>query len=613
MNRLQGQQIIWAVLLFTTLAFVSVHAETPREVFFGDLHLHTGYSFDAIASGTRTTPDDAYRYARGEPVAYLGRMVRIKRPLDFLAVTDHAEYLGVPFAATAGEDLFTGTRWPGVLAGVDGDTLAYMRIFSASAFTGTAPPVDELRTEAITTSLWQRVIDAAEQHYVPEKFTTLVGFEWSPMPGGAHLHRNVIFRGPDYPSRPFSSLDSRRPEDLWTYVEALRGNGIDSILIPHNANLSRGRMFAVTDSSGAPISPAYAGRRVRNERLVEITQIKGTSETRPGISPADEFAGFELLTLNTEAGSDPAGAYLRPALARGLEIGNAIGVNPFEFGLVGSSDFHSGTSSIEEDNFNGALGRADDMRDPESVLTEVNPISGTPATVFSSSGLTGVWAGSNTREAIFDALKRREAFATSGTRVRVRMFAGWDYEERLFQQKDWIERAYRGGVPMGSELAAPATGAAALRLAVHAVKDPGGANLDRIQVIKLWYDGAGVHEAVYDVAWSGDRAPDEATGRLPPVGNSVDLATATYTNRIGAAQLETVWVDPSFDPGMAAIYYVRVIEIPTPRWTTYLAVRNGLPLPESVPPVIQERAWTSPVFYRPGVKNNKVQPDDDPA
>jgi hypothetical protein len=574
-----------------------VPVNPEREAFFGDLHLHTGFSFDAAASGTETTPDDAYRYALGESVEYLGQTVRRNRPLDFLAVTDHAEYLGVALEAADPAGPFATTQWPERIGAVTENTLAYMRIFSASGFQGSAPAIPELSTEPVIRSNWQRTIDAAEAYYRPGSFTSLVAYEWSPMPGGAHLHRNVIFRGPEYPARPFSALDSLRPEDLWTYVEALEADGIASVLIPHNPNLSQGLMFAATDSDGEPITRAYAARRLANERLVEIAQNKGTSETRPEFA-TDEFAGFELLSLAAEANSDPAGGYLRPALGRGLEIEAGIGLNPFRFGLIGSSDFHSGISSTEESNFAGALGRSDDMRNPEMVLTEINPIAGAPAAVFSAGALTGVWAESNTRESIFAALDRREAFATSGTRIRPRLFAGFAYAEDLLDDPDWIAQAYAGGVPMGSDLTRRAE-TRSLKLVVHAIRDPAGANLDRIQIVKIWLDGDTAREAIFDVAWSDDRVPDTVTGELPAVGNSVDLATASVSSEIGAPQLGTVWTDPAFDPAVPAVYYARILEIPTPRWTTFLAVRHSLALPEAVPATIQERAWTSPVFYEP--------------
>lgn len=571
-------------------------AQQERAAFFGDLHLHTGLSFDSASSGIYTTPDDAYRYALGETVQYMGREVRRNRALDFLAVTDHAEYLGVAPEAGDPAGLFADTEWPEKIAAAD-SILSFMRLFSPSAFRGTDPAIPEFVTEPIISSYWQQQMAAAERYNQPGKFTSLIAFEWSPMPGGAHLHRNVIFRGPEYPARPFSALDSPRPEDLWSYVESLREEGIESVLIPHNSNMSQGLMFSTTDSYGDPITENYAARRLANERLVEIAQIKGTSESRPEFGQTDEFAGFELMNLAIEEGADPAGGYIRPALARGLEMESTMGINPFRFGLIGSSDFHSGVSATEEDNFVGALGYSDDMSKPDMVLNELNPITGESATVFSAGALTGLWAEENTRESLFAAMKRREAFATSGTRIRVRMFAGWVFDESFLESREWVSLAYAQGYAMGSDVPWSGTDAP-MKLVIHAVKDPEGANLDRVQVVKIWREDGEPRESIYDVAWSGDRAPD-AQGKLPAVGNTVDLSSAGYTNDIGAAQLATVWTDPDFDPDQSAIYYVRVLEIPTPRWSTYLAVRNNMAIPGNVPATIQERAWTSPVFYSP--------------
>ena len=574
-------------------------ANSERAAFFGDLHLHTGLSFDAGASGIQTTPDDAYRYALGLPVQYMGREVKRNRPLDFLAVTDHAEYLGIVLDAADMNGIFASTQWPSIIEKVKDNTLGYMSLFSPSAFRGSAPVIEEFTTEPLISTNWQREVTAAERYYQPERFTTFIAYEWSPMPDGAHLHRNVIFRGPDYPARPFSALDSQRPEDLWTYVENLRSQNIDSVLIPHNANMSKGMMFSTSDSYGDPITRDYAIRRIQNERLVEIAQNKGASETRPEFGAPDEFADFELIDLPAERGADPAGGYIRPALARGLEIESQIGINPFRFGLIGSSDFHSGLSSTEEDNFPGALGRSDDMTKPEAVLNEINPVAGAPSTIFSAGALTGLWAERNTRESLFDAMVRREAFATSGTRIRVRLFAGWDYPDDLLDKPDWVKQAYSAGYPMGADLKKPDSSPAPLKLVVHAVKDPEGANLDRIQIVKIWLSQDVVHEKVIDVAWSGNRSAFPETGLLPAVGNTVDLRTAGYTNTIGAVELAAVWTDPDFTQDSSAIYYARVLEIPTPRWSTFLAVRNGLPLSDSAPATIQERAWTSPVFYSP--------------
>ena len=588
------------LLIGVACSFHALPVVAQTRAWFGDLHLHTGYSFDAAASGTRTTPEDAYRYARGETVSYLGRPVQRNVPLDFLAVTDHAEYLGVAWQAAEADGLFADTEWPARIAANLENTLGFMRMFSASAFQGGAPPIAEFIEAGLVTSNWQRTIAAAEAFNEPGEFTALVAYEWSPMPGGAHLHRNVIFAGPLFPDRPFSALDSPRPEDLWSWVEMLSTDGIETVLIPHNANLSQGLMFATVDSYGEPITAAYAERRLANERLFEIAQNKGTSETLPEFSPTDEFADFEILRLAAETDSDPAGGYARQALARGLAIEQRIGVNPYQFGLIGSTDFHSGVSSTEEDNFPGGLGRSDDMADAERILTEINPVARQPATVFSAGALTGIWAEQNTRESLFAALDRREAFATSGTRIQVRLFAGFDYTSGMTSAEDWVQTAYASGVPMGSVLTSEAgSERRPLRFLVHALKAPESANLDRIQVVKIWLESGEAREQVFDVVWSGERDADPVTDRLAPVGNSVDLATARYSNDIGAPELLGEWNDPDFDPAVPAIYYARVLEIPTPRWSTYLAVQNDLPLPGNVPATFQERAWTSPVFYSP--------------
>lgn len=567
-----------------------------RNAYFGDLHLHTSLSFDAIAFRTNTLPGDSYRFAQGEAVNYLGREVRRRTPLDFLAVTDHAEYLGVSRLAADSKGPMANTLWSRLMAGTDSDLFVAMRKLSPSAFRGEAP-IAELRTDELVTSNWQLIVDAAQRYYRPGKFTTFVAFEWSPMPAGAHLHRNVIFRGPKFPQRPFSALDSMRPEDLWRYAENNRERGIDTVIIPHNSNLSDGGMFAVTDSDGAAMSREYAETRARNERLVEVSQSKGTSETRPEFSPTDEAASFELLN---PPGAEKPGGYVRQAYARGLQIESQIGVNPFALGMAGGSDAHSGVSATEENNFPGALGTGDSQVDPRRLFTEKSPLMNVPLTVISASGLTGVWAEQNTRESIFDAFKRRETFATSGGRVSVRMFAGWDFAPGLVRKPDWLSQAYAHGVPMGADLLArDRAGSQSPRFLLQAIKDPDGANLDRIQIVKVWLRDGVAQERVFDAVWSGKRKPDAKTGKLPPLGNTVDLKTATYTNTLGAVQLSGEWTDPQFDPAASAIYYARVLEIPSPRWTTYLAVRSGLAAPEGVSPTIQERAWTSPIFYKP--------------
>jgi hypothetical protein len=567
-----------------------------RQVYFGDLHLHTSYSLDAAAAKTETTPDDAYAYARGEEVRYLGRPVKRRAPLDFLAVTDHAEYLGNVRLAMNGEIELPGdqSEWQRLFAHQGGATMFELFRTAVAGLYGEERP--GLIDPALVHGNWQEIIAAAERANQPGRFTAFVAFEYSPTmrANGAHLHRNVIFRGPDYPAMPFGSTDSLHHELLWAYAENNRKRGIDSLMIPHNTNLSEGFGFPLNDTYDQPMSVDYAARRARNEPLVEIAQVKGTSETTPSLSPDDEFAGFELVRSE----GDPRGSFVRPGLLRGFELAEKLGINPFEQGFTGSTDFHSGVSSTEEDNYPGALGLSDDPANPQAILNDISPVIGSPLAGLSAAGLTGVWADANTREALFDALRRRETFATSGPRIRVRLFAGWGSAEGLTEGADWARRAYRWGVPMGGNLAAAPAGAPGPSFVVQAARDPFSGNLDRIQIVKLWRRGGQSFEKVYDVAGSPARRRDR-NGRLAPVGNTVDAAKATYRNTIGAAELVGTWRDPDFDPAERALYYARVIEIPTPRWATYLSARSGIPLAEGTPAWLQERAWTSPVYYTP--------------
>ncbi len=566
-------------------------ANPLRNAYFGDLHLHTSYSFDAASARTNTTPEDSYRFALGQSVNYRGQMVQRRVPLDFLAVTDHAESLGdYPISAPPIRPL-PEIDWDKLLNfGRQTRRQKLLSIFVASGFSGITPPDKAFLDDRTIRENWRREVDAAQKYYRPGRFTTFVAFEWSPFYSGAHMHRNVIFRGPNFPQRPFSALDSRKPEDLWAYAEANRRRGADSILIPHSSNMSDGLMFADRDSWGHPFTRAYAEARMRNERLVEITQNKGTSETRPELSPTDEFANFELYT-DPGAPLSP-GSLVRKALGRGLVEQQRLGINPFALGVVGGSDFHSGVSASEEFNYPGALGDADSQRYPNWVL-RARPVT------LSAGGLTGVWAERNTREALFDAMKRKEVFATTGVRMRLRLFAGFSYPAGITRQADWVKSAYAQGAPMGGDLVAAPGAKGSPRFLLQAVKDPDSGNLDRIQIVKVWYSGGTSHEKVFDAVWSGPRKPDPKTGVVPPVGDTVDLKTATYSNSIGAPILTGEWTDPTFDPGEPAIYYARAIEIPTPRWTTYLAVRSHLPLTRLAPPTLQERAWSSPVFYTP--------------
>jgi hypothetical protein len=579
----------------------AVHSDDPaiRHVYFGDLHLHTSLSLDAYIYDPRTTLEDAYRYAKGERVRYLGREVQRRAPLDFLAVTDHSEFLGVLPLVARQDGPYAGSSWEKLVNSPD------PKVRQSLFWKLNTERPAEFRGTALIRSQWQQVIAAAQAHYHPGKFTTFVAYEWSSTPQRQNLHRNVIFRGPKFPQQPFSSLDSEHPEDLWTYLERQRALGVESLAIPHNSNLSNGLMFENADSYGRPISRAYAERRARHEHEVEITQTKGTSETTPELSPTDEFADFELYRylLGSDTAGKLDGSYVRQGLGRGLEIEQRVGVNPFKLGWVGGSDFHTGLSAAEEANFPGGHGRLDDAQHPETALSAKLAAVGKPV-LFSASGLTGVWAEHNTRESIFGALERRETFATSGDRIAVRLFGGWDFPGDIVHRGDWVAQAYGHGVPMGGDLPPPpgeagAHGSAGPHLLIWALKDPDRGNLDRIQIVKIWVQDGVSHERMVDAAWSGSRRPDPRTGAVPPVGNTVNLREATFTNDIGAAELQGEWTDPDFNPRVPAVYYARVLSIPTPRWSTYLAVRNHLPLPTDVPATIQERAWTSPVFYTP--------------
>lgn len=579
--------------------------EVDRKAYFGDLHLHTSYSFDAyVMFSSRVTPEQAYRFAKGEPIQFLDKTVQRAEPLDFLAVTDHSENIGVfrdlddPNSEFSRSELGQKIRKEGAKA--------FWDVVKLQLGGKDLPGFDSHKVAATG---WQHEIDAANSQYEPGKFTTFIAYEWSSMPDGKYnLHRNVFFGGDRAPF-PFTSADSRRPEDLWTWLEAQRKQGYDVLAIAHNANASGGLMFGEKDSDGKLIDEAYALRRVLNEPLNEISQNKGASETHPALSPNDEFAGFEIFDrlLIGNLHSEEHGSYAREALGKGLEINARTGANPYKFGFVGASDFHDGLSTSSEDSYGGSANGVDPRVNPPTEEELKKSFAGESIigskfeTVRTGSGnLTGIWAEQNTRESLFAALHRKETFATSGPRIQVRFFGGWGYQKAVLGKANWAHAAYAGGVPMGGEFPARPSGVHAPRFIVWALKDPNGANLDRAQIVKVWLARNGAYaEKVFDVAWSGDRKPDSVSGKLAPVGSTVDIAKATYANTIGAAEFSAVWEDPQFDPAVPAVYYLRVIEIPTPRWSTIAAVRRGLPLPPEVEPSLQERAWSSPVWYTP--------------
>ncbi len=570
-------------------------ANPLKNAYFGDLHLHTSYSMDAFAFGTRTTPEDSFRYAQGETVEYMGKPVKRNVALDFLAVTDHAEYLGAVRETINPNGPFAGSDWQKMMTSTDPAVSgqAFKKLIGS---TTTNKPLAELNDPKLLKPVWATYSAIADKYNQPGKFTTFVGFEWTSMPGGQNLHRCVIFADKG-PGMPFSSFDSENPEDLWKYLEAERGKGLDVIAVPHNGNVSNGLMFDRKDLSGKPLTTEYAKERMANEPLAEIIQGKGQSETSPALSPSDEFANFELFTsLLSGAGEakSATGSYLRQAYGVGQELQAKLGANPFKYGIEAGTDFHSGVSSTEASNYPGSHGNQD--TDPKLVLTQTHSVVGEPPITIGSSGLTGVWAEENTRASIFSAFKRKETFGTSGVRLKVRMFASWDYPEGMTKQSDWLKAAYEKGVPMGGDLPAHAGGKPTF--IVHAMMDPNSGNLDRIQIVKVWTKDGKSHEKEYNVVWGGDRKLD-AQGKLPAVGNTVDVKAATFTNTIGAPELLGQWTDTEFDPTASATYYARVLEIPTPRWSTYWAAKYNLPTNPKAPTSVQQRAWTSPIWYTP--------------
>ena len=568
-----------------------------RHVFWGDLHIHTSYSFDAYTLGVRALPDDAYAFAKGETIQHaLGYPIRASRPLDFAAVTDHAEFLGS--ARMQGADSGNTSDLPAIMR--DGNPLEitwnYIRTSMSQMRDG------ETRAAAFATdddsaarNAWDDTVGAAERHNQPGRFTTFVAYEWTSMPDDENLHRNIVYRSTKVPDLPFSSLDSDNPEDLWRALDLQRRVGMEMISIPHNGNVSNGRMYDEVGFDGTKLDAAYAELRMRNEPISEVFQVKGSSETHPDLSPEDEFADFEifdrLLSAST-ARSKPQGSHVRDALRRGLEMSAAHGFNPYRFGFIGSSDSHNASSSVEEDNYHGKLPMIDGTSGLRLGETLLLPKSQNRALRWGAAGLAGIWATENTRDALFEAMLRKETYASSGPRITVRFFASRDYPADLLENPDRIREAYAQGVPMGGAIG---PGTTPPRFMVTALKDPDGANLDRIQIIKGWVDASGQsHEAIFDVAGSDGRIPDPTTHLLEPVGNTVDIEQASYSNTIGAPTLESFWVDPDYDPAQEAFYYARVIEIPTPRWSTYDAVAWGTPAPE--PTSIQERAITSAVW-----------------
>ena len=610
----------------------TVNRDYPDNVYWGDTHVHTYLSGDAFGMGTRVTPDEAYRFAKGEQIrATGGGQAQLRRPLDFLLIADHAESLGVLPRLVAGDPKLVstegGSQW---LPRLQSAPLA--DVLSATSLEGYREASRNLMMNksawnavgdvegAFKLDVWQDVIEVAEKHNDPGRFTAFIGYEYSSNP--PMLHRNVLFAGGAGEAErtlPFSKFDSADPEDLWRFLRGYKNRvGGDVISIPHNSNLSGGNMFSSKRYRGEPMTHAYAALRADLEPIIEVTQIKGDSETHPSVSPDDEFADHETWGSKAiavpKAGSKPplnkgakptakpassaskgAGesswalhSYARPALKLGLQHEANLGLNPFKFGMIGSTDSHNGLATAAEDNFWGKMGE-----------NEPGRFRAFTGSIFASAGYAAVWAHENTRESIFAAIKRREVYATTGPRIGLRFFAGWDFSSDDADRPDLAARGYGGGVPMGGDLIGRGDGRTPTFL-IHAHKDPDGANLERTQVIKGWRDGAGnLHEKIYDVAWSDDREIGR-DGKLEPVGSTVDLADASYRNSIGDSEHVVTWVDRDFDQSEAAFYYVRVIQIPTPRWTAYDAALYGtMGSLGKTPLVIQERAYSSPIWYTP--------------
>jgi hypothetical protein len=590
----------------------------PTRVFFGDTHLHTAMSLDAGIFGDRLGVEEAYRFARGEELtASSGAKAKLSRPLDFLVVSDHSDNMGFAPDLIAGKPELladpTGRKWYDMIQAGEGNAAALDLIDQFSRGVFPEKLMYNPGTPAYAAA-WKLTVDAAEKYNEPGKFTAFIGYEWtSQVPPGNNLHRVVIYRdngdkaGQVEPFTTYPPSGSTTPEDLWNVLQAYETKtGGQVLAIAHNGNLSNGWMFPwdINPASKQPLTREYAETRSRWEPLYEVTQIKGDGEAHPFLSKTDEFADFETwdkgnLNLSERKKNEMLqGEYARTALQTGLQLEQKLGVNPYKFGQVGSTDSHTSLSTADDDNFWGK----NTPSEPSATRAEHPFIKTKLATIMgweqTASGYAAVWATENTRAALWDAMKRKETYATTGPRMTVRFFGGWDFVETDAQAVDVAAAGYGKGVPMGGDLKRAAADKVPTFL-VAAMKDPEGGNLDRIQIVKGWVDAKGERqEKVYDVAWSGDRKPG-ADGKLPAVGNTVDVANATYTNSIGAAQLSAVWKDPDFQPGLRAVYYVRVLEIPTPRWTAYDAKRFNVKMPKDVRMVTQERAYTSPIWYTP--------------
>ena len=584
----------------------------PDKVLFGDTHLHTKFSPDAGLIGTTLSVDDAYRFARGETViSNTGQPVQLVRPLDFLVITDHAEYIGLaPMIRDSDPTLLADPYGKGLhdkfRSGPEGAFEAF-----ASVLNDLTKGENRFSSDEATRTIWNNFVHTADKYDNPGSFSAMTGFEWSSTPGGNNMHRVVVFAdGADRTSQvlPYSAFDSMDPKDLWLYLEDYEEKiGGQAIAIPHNGNVSNGLMFSDKDYSGKKITRAYAEARIRWEPIIEVTQMKGDGETHPLLSPDDEFADYENWDVANIDGTAPKEEWMlqyeygRSALKVGLKLGAELGENPYKFGLSAATDTHTGLATSREENYFGKYAKTEPKGDRHNyeVIPSTDPTLRIVTSQELASGLTAVWSRENTRGAILDSMKRKEVYATTGTRMRVRVFAGWDFEADEVSRHDFVAQGYRRGVPMGGDLMKAPDGETP-KFMIRALRDPDGANLDRIQIIKGWLDKDGkTHEKIYDVAVSDDRKIGKDGRCKTPVGSTVDIDKATYTNTIGDAVVAAYWQDPDFDPAQHAFYYVRVLEIPTPRWTTYDAAFYGVKRPDNVSATTQDRAYTSPIWYTP--------------
>ena len=602
-----------------TAAATVAEAAYPERAWFGDTHVHTGWSADAGMDGAVTGPEEAFRLAHGEEItSNSGQRVKLKRPLDWMVITDHSDGMGTINEIRAGNpemiaDPFLKRMYKAMNGTDEKESTATMIELVSKQATGTLPK--QIMDPKWMVSAWDKTITSADKYNEPGKFTAFIGYEWTVNAGGGdNLHRNIIYRDSAERAKqmlPMTTFQTQDPEKLWEWMAAYeKKTGGKLLAIPHNGNLSNGRMFEETRFDGSPMTAAYAENRQRWERLFELVQFKGQSESHPSLSPGDEFANWELWdTGNLNGVVKKPGMirteYWREALKSGMRLEAVLGVNPFKYGAESGTDTHTGLSTADEDNFWGKFKAMEPRKGRwEPVFTGGYGPGGHRGWQQTAAGYTGVWATSNTRAAIWDAMMRRETFSTTGPRMTVRFFGGWDFSD-ADTGAGLVKAGYGRGVPMGGDLSAKA-GAGAPSFLIAAMKDPEGANLDRVQVVKSWLGADGkTDEKIYDVKWSGDRKPG-ADGKLPPVGSTVDVKTATYTNSVGAPELTARWQDPDFDAKLKAVYYVRVLEIPTPRWTAFDVVRFQVEMPAKVPMIQQERAFSSPIWYNPAGSNVKT-------